>query len=70
MATRIYVVRDTANESKRLVRAATPAQAIRHVVKGRFDVTVANQETLVFMLSNGTHVDDAATDPDTQETLL
>ena len=61
--TRIYVVRDTANESKRLVRASTQAQAIRHVVKDRFEVTVADQETLVFMMSGGAKVEDAAVEP-------
>ena len=65
--TRIYVVRDTANESKRLVRASTQAQAIRHVVKDRFEVTVADQETLVFMMSNGAMVEDAAAEPVEQQ---
>ena len=58
-ATRIYAVTDTENEDVALVRASTQAQAIRHVVKHRFDVAVADQEQLVDLLSRGYLVKDA-----------
>ncbi len=63
--TRIYVVTETdENEGtvpgKKLVRAGNPAQAIRHVTKGRFTAEVADQDTLVACISAGTKVEDAA----------
>lgn len=64
MATRIYVVRDNTSGSPRLVRAATQAQAIRHVVKDRFDVSVADQETLVSLMENGYKVETPEAEPE------
>lgn len=63
MATRIYLVEDTNIGAKTLVRANTQAQAVRHVTKERFEVTVADQETIVFMVGNGSRVEDAAAEP-------
>ena len=60
--TRIYVV--TADDGEaRLVRAASPAQAIRHVARARYRAHVAAQETLVEMLSAGDPVETAGDEP-------
>lgn len=56
--TRIYYV--TADDGEqRLVRAATPAAAIRHAARGRYRANVAAQETLVELLSAGAKVETA-----------
>lgn len=60
--TRIYVVRDNEMGEAALVRAANPAQAIRHVVKNRFAVVVADQEALVRLLADGVEVETAGAD--------
>ena len=44
-----------------LVRAATPAAAIRHVVRDRYRASVAAQESIVELLTAGQHVLDATT---------
>lgn len=53
--TRIYVVNET-NGPSHLVRAATPAQAIRHIVSDRFIAEVASQQQLVDLLGKGAKV--------------
>ena len=69
MSSRYYVVTDTNNpEATRLIRAKTPAQALRYAVRSRYTVEVANQDDLVALLSSGSQaevadaaeVDDAA----------
>ena len=57
MDTRIYLVTDTAGKSKFLVRAASQAQAVRHVVKARFACEVADQDVLVEALTAGLRVE-------------
>lgn len=57
--TRIYLVTAAADGEARLVRASTPAQAIRHVARDRYRCNVAAQETLVEMLSRGAKVETA-----------
>lgn len=68
-ATRIYVVR-TADRSgdftARLVRAHTPAQAIRWCAKGVISAEVASQDDLVALASSGVRVEKAG-DPDTPD---
>lgn len=60
MSTRIYVVQDTETDEKALVRAANQAQALRHVVKNRFAVGLASQDTLVELLESGATVETAS----------
>jgi hypothetical protein len=63
MSTRIYLVFDTATLKKRLVRSANAAQAVRHVVKSRFEVGVAGQNELVALLQDGVRVEDINEEP-------
>lgn len=56
--TRIYVVTDSETEAKRLVRAASRAQAIAHVSQ-RFGAAVATQEQLVALLDDQVQVETA-----------
>lgn len=68
-ATRIYVVRTverTGDFSERLVRAHTPAQAIRWCAKDIIFAEVASQDDLVALASSGVRVEKAG-DPDTPE---
>ena len=67
METRIYLVTDKAGADKSgtgnartgrfLVRAASQAQAVRHVVKARFACEVADQDVLVEALTAGLRVE-------------
>ena len=57
-ATRIYVVTDSETDDKRLVRAASRAQAIAHVSR-RFGAEVASQEQLVHLLDDNVPVETA-----------
>lgn len=68
-ANRIYVVRTagrTGDFSERLVRAHTPAQAIRWCAKGVISAEVASQDVLVALASSGVRVEKAG-DPDTPD---
>lgn len=55
--TRIYKIQDADSMADagayRLVRAATPAQAVRHVTRERFIANVASQDDLVELLGHG-----------------
>ena len=53
---RIYKVEGPAPDQTRLVRAATPAQAIRHAVRSDYTATVAAQDDLVALLTAGVTV--------------
>ena len=61
--TRIYIVKDKDPpepvESTRLVRAANPSQALRHVATEAFTVDVATQDDLVRALGDGITVETA-----------
>ncbi len=46
---RIYLVQSV-NDSKRLVRATNPAQAVRHVARAEITASVASQDDLVTLL--------------------
>lgn len=55
--TRIYVIADTAAPDKpRLVRAASAAAALRHVMNGRFSAEVASQDDLVRVLQSAENI--------------
>jgi hypothetical protein len=58
--TRIYVI--SGDSTDRLVRAATSAQAIRHVVRNRFVSRLADQEEIVKLMGSGIRVEDAGDD--------
>lgn len=59
--TRIYVVHEPqeVDTPRRMVRAVSQAQALRHVAQTRFTVNVATQEELVSHLSAAGKVEDA-----------
>lgn len=59
MSTRIYLVTDQESKAKRLIRAASQAQAIRHAVASRFGAEVASQNDLVQLLAAGQAVESA-----------
>jgi hypothetical protein len=56
--TRIYVVTDTLDNSKYLVRAASAAQAIRHCAN-HYRADVASQDDLVKLVAGGVDVETA-----------
>ena len=55
-ATRIYIV-GSLDGSTRLVRAATPQQAISHVAHSQFTVQVPTQDELIEAVSKGASVE-------------
>ena len=59
MSTRIYLVTDRETQAKRLIRASSQAQAVRHAVAKRFDAEVASQDDLVQLLDAGQAVESA-----------
>jgi hypothetical protein len=63
MSTRIYAVRG--NGEFRLVKAATKQAALRHAAASRYDIDVADQETLVDAISAGVKVEVAGEEPAT-----
>jgi hypothetical protein len=53
MTTRIYLIRPKNGTGKsRLVRAGTPAAALRHVVEDTLEVSLASQDDLVRVLTS------------------
>lgn len=70
MSTRIYLVTNRNDDSQHLVRASSPAAAIRHVARSTFGAAVAAQESLVELLTAGIVVEDARADEaETPQTL-
>lgn len=55
--TRIYIVTDRLNQSTRLVRAANPAQALRHVAIDQFEVTPAKADHIAGFLGSDLRVE-------------
>lgn len=62
MSTRIYAVEGT--ESFHLVEASTKVAALRHVAEKHFNVTVANQKTLVGAMQEGVKIEVAGEQPE------
>jgi hypothetical protein len=60
MSSRIYLVTDRDTQAKRLIRAGTQAQAIRHAAQSRFEISVAGQDDLVELLASGQPVESAS----------
>lgn len=48
---RIYTVRDKQDGKRRLVRAISNAQAVRHCSNDRFEATVSTQDELAELLT-------------------
>lgn len=65
MSTRIYAVKGP--DEFRLVKAATKQAALRHVAASRYEIDVANQETLVGAITDGVKVEVAGEEPATAE---
>lgn len=61
MDTRIYRVK-VKDKKDQLVRAGTPAAAIRHVAKGIISADVASQDDIVELASDGVKVESANAD--------
>ena len=61
--TRIYAVRDRHSGGTSLVRAASPASAIRHVAEDMLAASVATQDELVRLLTEGVVVETAGEEP-------
>jgi hypothetical protein len=66
MSNRIYLVTDHDTQAKRLIRAVSQAQAIRHAVQGRFEATVASQDDLLLLLGGGQAVESATQTSETE----
>lgn len=60
--TRVYVVADLGGK-RHLVRAATPAAAIKHVADSMLSVNVASQDELIDLVQQGVPVESAGSDP-------
>lgn len=60
MSSRIYTVAN--GKHVRLVRASTAAQALRHVARDVYTVTVSSQDDLVRHVAEGVRVEDARSD--------
>lgn len=58
--TRIYAVHDAGLNKTHLVRAKTPAAAVRFVARKQYTAEVATQDMLVSALSAGEQVQDAS----------
>lgn len=65
MSQRIYLT--IHGESSRLIRANTPAAARNHVAKNSIIVSVASQDDIVRMISDGRVVEETTTGPVQQE---
>ncbi len=53
MQTRIYVVLNKADQSRRLVEAATAAQAVRHCVQNVYEAKVAGSKEVASLMREG-----------------
>ena len=61
---RVYLVTETTEKDdvERLVRAGSQHQAVAHVVKGRFDATIAKVDDVARLVASGVLVVDAGTE--------
>jgi hypothetical protein len=66
MSKRIYLVTESASDKARLVEAATPAQALRHVARNVYAVKPANTYEVASLVSRGVALettDEPVTEP-------
>lgn len=67
--TRPYVIRNAHDQSiAGIVRAATPAQALRHHVRAMYSVAPANADDAYEAAANGIKLEVAVVDAGSQET--
>lgn len=59
MTSRIYSIQNDEGELISLVRASTKTAALRHVAELMFTVRVAEQDALVWGITNGIKIQDA-----------
>lgn len=57
MTERIYAVNNTTGDKTRLVLAANPAQALRHVAHNQFNVKVASAIDVAKLMADGVTVE-------------
>lgn len=57
MTQRIYAVNNATGDKTRLVLAANPAQALRHVAHNQFNVKVANAIDVAKLMADGVTVE-------------
>lgn len=67
MTQRIYTVKNTADNTSRLVMAANPAQALRHVANNLFDVKAANAIDVANLMATGVTVEQSKAEETNQE---
>lgn len=67
MNVRVYLVTDKVTDEQRLIRATTPAQAVRHAASQRYGVRVAAVETVIELLEGGAKVETAGEEPATEQ---
>ena len=67
MKSRIYVVLDAKANQQHLVRASTPAAAIKAIVTPNYSAGLADQDTLIRLVSGGVKVIEAKDDSDTPQ---
>jgi hypothetical protein len=65
MSTRIYAVEG--KDNFHLVEASTKVAALRHVAEKHFNVSVANQKTLVGAMKDGVQIEVAGEEPPAAE---
>ena len=58
MSTRVYVISES-GKATALIRARSPAEAIRHIAGARYQAAVANQDQLIDLVMKGMQVQDA-----------
>lgn len=63
MQTRIYVVLNKADESRRLVEASTASQAVRHCVKNQYEAKVAGSKEVASLMREGFQLEVAEVEP-------
>lgn len=61
---RPYIITEKSTQKKRLVVAANPAQAIRHVARETFDASAASALEVAKMMGGGATLETARSDPD------
>jgi len=65
-ATRIYEVQVKGSEVTRLVDAISEAQALRHVAKPQYEITLPNMKRVLYLRDKGVKVEDATAKPGNQ----
>lgn len=63
MSARLYVVTDATSNTKHLIKAATQAQAVRHVAAARLSCSVASGLEVADLMSAGVVPEDAKASP-------